>query len=110
MRWFLLVLMLSGCGSLLPAGRATTAAPISQECIDYDNAYIAAQAVAITGSAIGTAASTTGALIEGIVDEEDAADWALGLLITGAAGGVMAVVGNWLAGVYAERTANCEDE
>lgn len=107
--WLLLVLVVIGCGSLLPEPtdeRAPDPACMAR-CDGFDNSYLAWKTVGIVGSAIGGAAGTAGAFVEGFADEEDSADWSLGLLITGGIGGIMATAGNWLAGEYADRTSEC---
>lgn len=107
------LLLVLGCGSLLPA--ASAVAPPSREvqvCLDRcrqtaDDPYLAWHAVGLVGSAISTASGVGGAIAAGVADRDDAADWSMGLLITSAAGGLLSTVGNWLAGEYAVREAAC---
>jgi hypothetical protein len=81
-----------------------------EDCRYYDDAYLAWGVVGKVGAACATAATTSGAFVEGFADEEDAADWSLGLFITGGVCGLAALGGSWLSGEYAERHSQyCSD-
>jgi len=108
------LLLLLGCGTLFPPAAASLAPPSQevQACLDrceqqYDQPYLGWHAVGLAGSAISTAAGVGGSIVAGVADRDDAHDWSMGLLITGAVGGVLSTVGNWLAGEYATRAAAC---
>lgn len=99
-----MALALPACGTL-GAGRVYRES-VAEDCRYYDDAHLAWNAVALTGSALGAAGGAAGALVEGLSDADEAEDWTIGLTITGGIGSVLAVVGNWLSGEYAARYAD----
>jgi len=102
------MLALPACGSL-GTGRVYRAS-VAEDCRYYDDAHLAWNAVAMAGSTLGAVGAGAGLLVDGLSDSNTADDWTTGLVITGAVGSILAVVGNWLGGQYAVRYADrCMD-
>jgi hypothetical protein len=90
------ILLVLGC-SFAP-GRT----PQDQTCADIDRQAMAWSTVGIVGGAIGTTASTAIPIADEFADDDDRADWNLGLGITAAVGGGLSLLGTLMQGEIAE--------
>ncbi len=99
----LIILLLLGCGSLLPATPRMGAVEPA-DCRGYDDSYLAWHAVSLAASGLAGATATTGALTAALADSEGAD---IAVPASAAVLGALAVVADWLAGEYATRTAEC---
>ena len=111
-----LVLVLAlGCRGLAPAtptgpvpGETAEQADVRtciESCRTYDDQYLVHYALGMTFSGVSAAAGTGGIMSSALADEPGAD---IALACSAAAGGIAAVVFNWLAGEAGERFEDCK--
>jgi hypothetical protein len=109
---FSALVLLGGCSSLSTAQPSTerqtafvsSSVQCEENCVRYDDAYIAWYALGMTFSGVTAAAGTSGVLSATLADEPNAD---IALAATAAGSGILTVVFNWLAGESAERYTEC---
>jgi len=86
-------LALPACGSMLPSSPSSATAIQQARCIALDESRLAWKGIGVAGGALAAAASGATALVGGLADADDAADWSFGLGIAAAVAGGIGLMG-----------------
>lgn len=94
---------------VLGCGIVSGPSPADPTCAYLDQQHLAWTTVATVGGALGTTAGTVIPLVDQYVDDDDVADWNMGLGVVTAVGGGLSLLGTLMSGslVQAYSAAGC---
>jgi len=85
------LVLVVGCGIV------SGPSPADPTCAMLDQQHVAFSTVGVVGGALGAASSTMIPIVDGITDPQKAEDWNLGLGVTSAVGGALALIGGLMS-------------
>lgn len=99
-----LLFLVLGCGIV------SGPSPANPTCAYLDQQQVIWSSVGIVGGAIGTTAGTVIPLVDQYVDDDDVADWNMGLGVMTAVGGGLSLLGTLMSGslTQAWTAAGCD--